>query len=966
MKRKFRRGCRGAISVFLVIIFVAQYALCGLLVDGARQKMSQAMAESALDSASYSVLSYYNKLLFDLYGLMGTDSLSKDDISTLMNDYVGKTLGAVDVDPSAFSSILSLFGADASGGGFDGYDFQFGPSNADTPQITVELTTNLADTDFVQYQLIEHMKYRAPVSLLTSDTGLLAKLGQLNEAKAQIQAVTDRLEITKSNQAVMDTAKEASQLIDPPTGGGSSSLRTAVQNYVGSHTPAELFQLYEDAVTAVEAVIEANDEAMNPPPPPPPPESAAAAGVTLPEPEPPTPWTKAKWKSALTDELEEVLNAYKAIREDAAALSVKAANAESMLDEAVFGSSSQPGYQGYIAQLEAAKGSADSSAASVFDTEIQSAKASAGALLRSKPFVEMVKLASARIAQADENFLKDAINDLAQKLYDSDGGDYSTSRLEKERLYWEGLYNSATGDYTLPTDLTAAASHPSYLIAEGESGLKAALSATTAGEVAGDAEGKDGVKLSKAKDEVEEEPVETAGLANLKDKEDDMEGAYSDPPAADDTSATLEMGDIDDGAGAEVLSGVTDIFDKLLQLLEDQRDSLYIAQYIVTYFPNYVNNYKATDSAPAATAKFNSAPYKNYCATQAEVEYILTGKTDTGASITTVKAMLLGVRTAFNLAAIFTDPSKVSQANAIAAAISGPFAPAVAIAILVGWAVAESAMDVSRLCSGEEIAVFKGHGDWNLSIEGLVDYVADTVTDAISNTVSTLSQKAKNAANEAIYDAQTTAEGGVDKAKTALTQWADGILSSVDVTDNAGASSVIAEIKSDINTGLSSGFDDLVGNKAKKLFQDLGSKATLQITNTVDKVSNKVETSLKGYISNATKAASEKVSEALKGSDAEASGGFSFPTIKMGYMDYIQIFLLMTGADTRTQRIQQLIQVNMRAGGESGFKMAESFGALKAELTGSIKFLFMSEAIIPAELRQSGRLDFTVHSSVSY
>ncbi len=943
MKRRFKRGCRGAISVFLVIIFVAQYALCGLLVDGARQKMSQAMAESALDSASYSVLSYYNKLLFDLYGLMGTDSLSEDNINTLMNDYVGKTLGAVDVDPSAFSSILSLFGGDASGKGFDGYDFKFGPSNSDTPQITSTLTANLADTEFVQYQLIEHMKYRAPVSLLTSDTGLLAKLSQLNDAKEQIKAVTARLEITKNNQAVMETAKEASQLIDPPAGGGGGSLRTDVQSYVNEHTPAELYQLYQDFSDAVETVIEDNDDYMNPPSPP---ESAAAADVAPEEPEPPTPWTRAEWKSALTDELEDVLDTYKAIREDAEALSAKAIQAESALDSAV------SGYTDYISQLDSAKGSADSSAASVFDTEIQSAKASAGALLR--------------IAQADEDFLKDAIDDLAQKLYNSDGGDYSTSRFVKEQNYWEGLYNSASGDYTLPSDLTAAAAHPSYLIAEGESGLKAALSATTAGEVAGDGEGKDGVKLSKAKDEVKDEPVETAGLVDLKDKEDDMEGAYSDPPADDDTSSTLEMEDIDDGAGTEVISGVTGIFDKILQMLENGRDSLYIAQYIVTYFPNYVDNYKATDSAPAATAKFNSAPYKSYCASQAEVEYILTGKTDTGASVTTVKAMLLGVRTAFNLAAIFTDPSKVSQANAIAAAVSGPFAPAVAIAILVGWAIAESAIDVSKLCSGEDIAVFKSGSDWNLSIEGLVDYVADKVTDAISDTVSTLSQKAKNAANEAIYKAQTAATNGIDEAKSALTGWADGILSSVDVSDSAGAASVIAEIKSEVNTGLSTSFDELVGNKSKKLFQDLGSKATLKITNTVDKVSNKVETQLKGYISNATKAAGEKVSEALKASDTEATGGFSFPTIKMGYMDYIQIFLVMTGRETRTQRIQQLIQVNMRAGGQRGFKMAESFGALKAELTGSIKFLFMSEAIIPAELRQSGRLDFTVHSSVSY
>lgn len=951
MKRRFRRGCRGAISVFLVIIFVAQYALCGLLVDGARHKMAQAMAESALDSASYSILSYYNKLLFDLYGLMGTDSLSEDNINTLMNDYVGKTLGAIDVDLSAFDNILSLFDADISGSSFDGYDFQFGPSNADTPQITAELTANLADTDFVQYQLIEHMKYRAPVSLLTADTGLLAKLADLVKVKDKIKAITERLKITDENKGAMEDAKEASQLVDPPASGTDNSLRTAAQKYVNKHTAEELTELCTAFNAAVDAVIEENKSAMEPEEPeetstPEEGEGGEEASPSESEP-PPDPWTKTEWENALTEKLKDVLNTYQAIRDDAADLSSSASNAYSKLDEAI------KGYKAYIEKMEKRKSDPNdpisTDAASVFDTEIQSAKASTGALMKSIPFVEMVKTAADRITQADEDLLTDAIHDIAQELYDNDDRSYTHLSVAS----------------SVETD-------PFYVIDVGEAGLIAALSSTKAEDAKSPGENQDGVKLSKAKDEVEEEPVETAGLTDL--KEDDMEGAYSDPPAADDTVNALEMEGIDDGAGTEVLSGVTGIFDKLLAMLESQRDSLYIAQYIITYFPNYVNNYKATGSAPPSTAKFNASPYEDYCATKAEVEYILTGNTDTGVSVTTVKAMLLGVRTAFNLAAIFTDPAKVNQANTIAAAISGPFAPAIAIAILVGWAIAESTIDVSKLCNGEEIAVFKSKGDWTLSIEGLVDYVASSVIDLATKSITTLGQKAQSVANEAIYAAHEEGNNFVGKAKDGLTGWTETLTDNLE-GDPLGTA-LADELKDTIDTTFSKpaedAFDEMVGDKASKLFQDLEDKALLQVSKVGSQVEEKLKTASTDAVDKLAKAANGKISEALGDAagdavaDAAGGGTPSFPTIKMGYMDYIQIFLLMTSADTRTQRIQQLIQANMRAGGQSEFKMAESFGALKAELTGSIKFLFMSEAIIPAGLRQSGRLDFTVHSSVSY
>ena len=95
-----KRGAKGAISVFLILIFVATYVIAGLLVDGGRYRMARVMAESALDSANESILSYYNQMLYDLYGLFAVDpeSVTKEQIAGVLEDYVSHTLQTADID----------------------------------------------------------------------------------------------------------------------------------------------------------------------------------------------------------------------------------------------------------------------------------------------------------------------------------------------------------------------------------------------------------------------------------------------------------------------------------------------------------------------------------------------------------------------------------------------------------------------------------------------------------------------------------------------------------------------------------------------------------------------------------------------------------------------------------------------------------------------------------------------------
>ena len=83
----------------------------GLLVDAGRYRMAQTYMESALDNASSSVLSNYNKLVFDLYGLFSVDTkleegqTLEDAIYEKYNHYLQETLNIVDA--SEYETMLA-------------------------------------------------------------------------------------------------------------------------------------------------------------------------------------------------------------------------------------------------------------------------------------------------------------------------------------------------------------------------------------------------------------------------------------------------------------------------------------------------------------------------------------------------------------------------------------------------------------------------------------------------------------------------------------------------------------------------------------------------------------------------------------------------------------------------------------------------------------------------------------------
>lgn len=110
-----------------------------------------------------------------------------------------------------------------------------------------------------------------------------------------------------------------------------------------------------------------------------------------------------------------------------------------------------------------------------------------------------------------------------------------------------------------------------------------------------------------------------------------------------------------------------------------------------------------------------------------ELEYLLAGKDIDEQNFTQVVEELIAVREGLNFIYLLGDSEKRTQAKTLAMAVVGgsgllPLVSITSFLILGVWAFGEAVADVQTLLSGGKVPLIKGRGDWNLSLEGLLDF----------------------------------------------------------------------------------------------------------------------------------------------------------------------------------------------------------------------------------------------------
>lgn len=110
-----------------------------------------------------------------------------------------------------------------------------------------------------------------------------------------------------------------------------------------------------------------------------------------------------------------------------------------------------------------------------------------------------------------------------------------------------------------------------------------------------------------------------------------------------------------------------------------------------------------------------------------QVEYILAGKENDTDNLQWVVNRLLLMRETANVVYLFSNETKMAEAEALALTLSAviqlpELAQLVQVAILFAWAYAESVYDVKQLLSGKRVPLIKTDETWHFGLEGMLSY----------------------------------------------------------------------------------------------------------------------------------------------------------------------------------------------------------------------------------------------------
>ena len=194
-KKKKRAGSHGIITVFVTLMMVPVVAITGIMVDVARLNLYSSQAVMAADTYGDAVLSEFDNLLKELYGLFSVTQ-NKEGLEAV--DNLAETVG-YSFNPTGDGKSLS---------GFMPY------KDADV-KISYEKVdgASLSNNNVLMTQISDFMKYRIVEEVL-DENGILSSLSQFDYMDADMTAAKKRTEISKSSQKAMEKIQEYFEILD--------------------------------------------------------------------------------------------------------------------------------------------------------------------------------------------------------------------------------------------------------------------------------------------------------------------------------------------------------------------------------------------------------------------------------------------------------------------------------------------------------------------------------------------------------------------------------------------------------------------------------------------------------------------------------------------------------------------------------------------------------------------------------
>ena len=188
---KFFCKNKGTISVFLTIILVPVLLLGGLTTDAARICMSKAVISDAGEMAMNAGLAQYNEELHDEYGLLVMDRSPEAMESDLEKFFNGSLNGTGMPGEEDYKKILDLLTKK-----FDAINVQ---------------GSEIYQTEVEKQQILEYMKYRAPVCLTEL---VVEKIKELKNGKKMAEAMKKQMEFSEAMEDCHNEFQKAKEALD--------------------------------------------------------------------------------------------------------------------------------------------------------------------------------------------------------------------------------------------------------------------------------------------------------------------------------------------------------------------------------------------------------------------------------------------------------------------------------------------------------------------------------------------------------------------------------------------------------------------------------------------------------------------------------------------------------------------------------------------------------------------------------
>lgn len=195
----------GTISVFLCLILLPVILVGGMTVDASRIALSKVVISDAGEMAMNAGLAQYNEELHDEYGLLVMDQ-SPEAMSGQLEEFFNTSLNGSGLpDAEDYQKILDLLKEDFNAVGVAG--------------------SEIYRTEVEKQQIIEYMKYRAPVCLTEL---VFEKFGMLKDTKLMVDAMDAQVDFSRAMEDCQDTFEKALEALN--------ALDQAIKNFPSDGT----------------------------------------------------------------------------------------------------------------------------------------------------------------------------------------------------------------------------------------------------------------------------------------------------------------------------------------------------------------------------------------------------------------------------------------------------------------------------------------------------------------------------------------------------------------------------------------------------------------------------------------------------------------------------------------------------------------------------------------------------------